>query len=106
MDINQMMKQAQQMQKKFQEAQAKAEEIEVDGTSGGGMVKATVSGKGKVKNISLDSKLVDPEETEMLEDLVVAAINDALDKKDEQTEKMMADVTGGIQMPPGMKMPF
>ena len=100
------MKQAQQMQKKFQEAQAKAEEIEVDGTSGGGMVKATVSGKGKVKNISLDSKLVDPEETEMLEDLVVAAINDALDKKDEQTEKMMADVTGGIQMPPGMKMPF
>ncbi len=105
-NIGQMMKQAQAMQQKLADMQAKIAEIEKDGQSGGGMVVATLNGKGEARRIKIDKSLADPGDIEMLEDLVVAAFNDAKKKIDEhvagETEKMM----GGLNLPPGMKLPF
>jgi len=106
MNINQIMKQAQQMQKKLQDSQKEIELIETEGTSGGGLVKIILTGKGAAKNISIDPSLIDPEDKEVLEDLVVAAINDAVTKSEEEKAKKMADATGGMQLPPGMNLPF
>ena len=101
-----MMKQAQEMQAKMQQMQEEMERAEVDGSSGGGMVTCTINGKGEMRRINIDKSLVDPEDKEVLEDLIVAAVNDAKGKADqkmrEETEKMM----GGMQLPPGMKLPF
>jgi len=106
MNIAQMMKQVQEMQGKMAEMQGRLAEAEVTGQSGGGMVVATMSGKGELRKIKIDPKLADPAEIEMLEDLIVAACNDAKAKAEAQvaseTEKMM----GGIQLPPGVKLPF
>lgn len=106
MNIQKMMKQAQQMQKKMEDAQAQLENLEIEGASGGGMVKITLTGKGIAKNISIDKEIVDPNDVEMLEDLIVAAINDAKNKIDNETSGAMNDAMGGISLPPGMKMPF
>ena len=106
MNINQLMKQAQQMQKKMEEAQKKVEELEVEGPAGGGMVKVIMNGKGIAKSISIDKTIIDPEDNEMLEDLVVAAINDAKSKIDEESGDILGEASGGLKMPPGMKMPF
>lgn len=106
MNINQLMKQAQQMQKKLAEAQSQIELLEVEGSSGGGMVKVTITGKGRLKNIAIDPKIIDANEKEMLEDLIVAAINDANDKKDASSENMMSGVAGGLNLPAGFKLPF
>ncbi len=106
MNINQLMKQAQQMQKKLVEAQSQVEELEVTGASGGGMVKITINGKGHAKSIEIASELINPNEKDILEDLIIAAINDANAKKEDEASKKMSELTGGLQLPPGFKMPF
>jgi DNA-binding YbaB/EbfC family protein len=106
MNIGQMMKQVQDMQAKMADMQGRLSAIDVTGQSGGGMVTAVMTAKGEMKKIKLDPKLLDPAEAEMLEDLIVAAINDAKQKSEAmvagETEKMM----GGLQLPPGVKLPF
>lgn len=106
MNIGQIMKQVQDMQAKMGQMQEKLGQIEVTGQSGGGMVQATVNGKGEMKKIKLDPKLVDPAEIEMLEDLIVAASNDAKAKMDEQVAAEGEKMMGGMKLPPGFKMPF
>lgn len=106
MNINQIMKQAQQMQKKLQESQKEIELLETEGTSGGGMVKITLTGKGTASNLTIDKSIIDPEDKEMLEDLIVAAINDAANKSEEEKAKKMSEVSGGMQLPPGLNLPF
>lgn len=106
MNINKMMKQAQEMQKRMQEAQSKLDELEVKGTSGGDMIAVTLTGKGDAKKIEIDSKLVDPDDVEVLEDLIIAAFNDAKKKVEDAANEEMSKVTGGMSLPPGMKLPF
>jgi len=105
-NIQQLMKQAQQMQSRMAEMQAKLAEVEMNGQSGGGMVSAVMNGKGELKKITLDKAAVDPDDIEMLEDLIIAAVADAKNKVEThiagETQKMM----GGLPMPPGMKLPF
>lgn len=101
-----MMKQAQQMQAKMAEMQAKLDQAEVEGKSGGGLVTVLVTGKGDLKKIKIDKSLADPEEVEVLEDLILAAFNDARGKVEAQMQAEMAQVTGGMKLPPGMKFPF
>ncbi len=105
-NLGQMMKQAQAMQARMQEMQAALERTEVTGAAGGGMVTVTVSGKGEVRRIKIDPKLIDPNEAAMLEDLIVAAVNDARAKAEQQMQAEMAKLTGGLQLPPGFKLPF
>jgi hypothetical protein len=105
-NIGNMMKQAQQLQKKMAEAQEKLGSIEVEGVSGGGMVKVTATAKGDIKRIKIDDTLMSKEEKEMTEDLIVAAINDAKQKGEAASQEEMKSVTGGIPLPPGMKLPF
>jgi DNA-binding YbaB/EbfC family protein len=101
-----LMKQASQMQAKMQEMQARLEAMEVEGESGAGMVRLTLTGRGEMKGVKIDPKLADPAEMEMLEDLIVAAHADAKRKLDAAAQEEMAKVTGGLQLPPGMKLPF
>ena len=105
-NLGQLMKQAQQMQQRMQEMQAQLDLVEMEGASGGGLVKITVNGKGDLKRISLDKSLMDPEETEVLEDLILAAFTDAKAKVENHVSSEMAKVTGGLKLPPGMKLPF
>lgn len=106
MNIQKMMKQAQEMQNKIATMQSKLEEEESEGSSGGGMVTVTMSGKGMVKKLHIDAKLVDPSEKEMLEDLIVAAFNDAKGKIETNMNEQMSKIAGGLGLPPGMKLPF
>lgn len=101
-----LMKQASQMQAKMQEMQAKMEAMEVEGAAGAGMVSVRLSGKGELKRVKIDPKLADPAEMEMLEDLIVAAHADAKRKIEAATAEEMQKLTGGLQLPPGMKLPF
>ncbi len=101
-----MMKQAQAMQAKMAEAQAELESLIVDGESGGGLVKLTLTAKGELKSIMIDPSLLKPEEREILEDLIVSAHAQARDKADEVMAEKMKAVTGGLQLPPGLKLPF
>ena len=105
-NLGQMMKQAQEMQAKMAELQARLEAVEVAGASGGGMVSVTVNGKGDLRTVKIDPKLVDPAEVEVLEDLIVAACNDAKAKVEARVAEEMAKLTGGLQLPPGLKLPF
>ena len=105
-NIGNMMKQAQQLQKKMSEAQEKLSSIEVEGVSGGGLVKVTATAKGEVKRIQLDESIMKPEEKEIIEDLIVAAINDAKQKGEIAAQEEMKNITGGLPLPPGMKLPF
>ena len=105
-NIGNMMKQAQQLQKKMAEAQEQLSSIEVEGVSGGGMVKVIATAKGEIKRILLDDSIMKPEEKEITEDLIVAAINDAKQKGEAAAQEKMKDITGGIPLPPGMKLPF
>lgn len=100
-----MMKQAQAMQKKMEEMQTKLAEEEITGSSGGGMVKVTLNGKFDMKKIELDKSLVVSEEKDILEDLIVAAYNDAKNKVDTHMAEGMKDVTGGLDLG-GLKLPF
>jgi DNA-binding YbaB/EbfC family protein len=105
-NIGQLMKQAQQMQAKMAEMQAQLEVVEMTGVAGGGMVQLTLNGKGDLKKIKIDKTLLDPEEIEVLEDLIVAAFNDARGKVSAHAEEEMQKLTGGLQLPGGMKLPF
>ena len=88
------------------EVQEKLNSIEVEGVSGGGMVKVLASAKGEIKRIMIDDSLMVKEEKEMTEDLIVAAINDAKQKGEAASQEEMKSVTGGLPLPPGMKLPF
>ena len=105
-NLSQMMKQAQAMQTKMADMQTELEEMEVTGSSGGGMVQVTLTGKGVMRGLKIDPSLVAPDDTEVLEDLIVAAHNDAKAKAEAATAEKMADLTGGLNLPPGMKLPF
>jgi DNA-binding YbaB/EbfC family protein len=104
-NIGNLMKQAQVMQERMQKAQAEVQTIEVVGESGGGMVKVTLTGGHQVKRVQIEPSVAS-EDREMLEDLLVAAFNDASHKVEVRTQEMMAAVTAGLQLPPGVKMPF
>jgi DNA-binding YbaB/EbfC family protein len=106
MNIQKMMKQAQEMQQKIADMQAKLEEEESEGSSGGGMVVVRLNGKGIMKKIAIDAKIIDPSEKEMLEDLIVAAFNDAKGKIEKTTNDEMSKIAGGLGLPSGMKLPF
>ena|SRR5688572_12316080 len=105
-NLSQMLKQAQEMQSKMAEMQTALDQIEATGQSGGGLVSVTVSGKGEMKKVKIDPKLADPNEVEVLEDLIVAAAKDAKSKADAQTAEQMSKLTGGLSLPPGFKLPF
>lgn len=105
MNIQGIMKQAQAMQKKMEEEQAKLAQEEVEGTSGGGMVKVILNGKFEMKQLHLDPSLVDKDESEVLEDLIVAAYNDAKNKVDAKMQDSMSAMTGGLNLG-GLKLPF
>jgi len=100
------MKKAQEMQKKMQEMQESLADLEVEGSSGGGVVKITMNCKNEVKKISLDPSIIKEDEKEVMEDLIVAALNDAKIKVEEKSQEKMKELTGGLGLPPGMKMPF
>jgi len=103
--LGNLMKQFQQMQAKMEELQAKLEEEEVEGTAGGGMVKCVVNGKQDLLTIAIDPEVVDPEDVEMLQDLIVAAVNQARQKAQELQAEQMSSLTGGMNIP-GMNLPF
>ncbi len=100
-----IMKQAQAMQEKMQRAQEEIARLEVTGEAGAGMVKVSMAGNHNVRRISIDDSLM-ADDKEMLEDLIAAAINDAVRRVEETSKERMASVTGGMQLPPGFKMPF
>ena len=105
-NLGAMMKQAQEMQAKMAEAQEKIEVMQVTGASGGGMVEVTLSGKGDMRQVQIDPSLLGGDDKEVLEDLIVAAHNDAKSKAEELVQEEMAKVTGGLNLPPGLKLPF
>jgi nucleoid-associated protein EbfC len=105
-NIGNMMKQAQQLQANMQRAQAEIAALEVTGEAGGGMAKVTMTGRHEVRHMSLDPSIVSSDDKDMLEDLVAAAVNDAVQKLERATQEKMASAMGGMQLPPGMKMPF
>lgn len=105
MNIQNLMKQAQSMQKKMEEEQKKLESEEFLGQSGGGMVKITLNGKFEMRKTEIDKVLIVPEESDILEDLITAAYNDAKRKIDAKTKDSMSSVTGGLNLG-GLKLPF
>lgn len=105
MNIQGIMKQAQMMQKRMEETQSKLAQQEVEGTSGAGMVKVVMNGKFETKKVSIDKSLLVAEEVDVLEDLLVAALNDAKNKADKLMEDGMKEVTGGMNLG-GLKLPF
>ena len=102
--IGNLMKQAQEMQKNMQAAQEEIAQMEVSGEAGGGMVKVTMTGKHELVKVEIDDSLMD--DKEMLEDLFAAAVNSAARRVEEVSQEKMGGLTGGMDMPPGMKMPF
>lgn len=105
MDINKLMKQASQMQEKMQAMQEQAANAEVTGESGAGLIKVVMNGRHDVRSVSLDDSLME-ESKEFLEDLLAAAVNDAVRKVEAQSKDAMSSMTGGIDLPPGFKLPF
>jgi DNA-binding YbaB/EbfC family protein len=104
-NIGNMMKQAQQLQANLQRAQAEIASMEVTGEAGGGMAKVVMTGKHEVKRVSLDPALIG-DDKEMLEDLIAAAINDAVQKVERTSQEKMSSLMGGMNLPPGLKLPF
>ena len=103
--LGNMMKQVQQMQAKMAELQAELENAEVEASSGGGMVKVVVNGKGDLKALTIEPEVVDKDDVEMLQDLIVAALNQAKEKVQELQQEQMAGLTGGLNIP-GLNLPF
>ncbi|MHB8920090.1 MAG: YbaB/EbfC family nucleoid-associated protein [Halothiobacillus sp.] len=103
--IGNLMKQAQQMQEKMQRMQEEVAKIEVTGESGGGVVKVTMTGKHEVRRINIDESLMS-DDKEMLEDLIAAAINDAVRRVEQNQQEKMSGITAGMNLPAGMKLPF
>ena len=106
MNLQKMMKQAQQMQAKLNEVQAQLAEEQQEGVSGGGLVKVTLNGKTEMKAIAIDASLLKEGEKEMLEDLIIAAFNDAKPKVEDSANEKMSSLAGGLGLPAGMKLPF
>eukprot|EP00767_Chilomastix_cuspidata_P000122 gnl/Chilomastix_cuspidata/10293.p1 GENE.gnl/Chilomastix_cuspidata/10293~~gnl/Chilomastix_cuspidata/10293.p1 ORF type:complete len:108 (-),score=4.20 gnl/Chilomastix_cuspidata/10293:87-410(-) len=98
-NMNQMMKQAQKLQAKMAKMQEEVGEKTVEATAGGGMVKVVANGKQQILSIDIEKEVVDPEDVEMLQDLVTAAVNDALNKSQEMVSKAMSQITGGMKIP-------
>ncbi len=105
-NFNNLLKQAQAVQASMQKAQAELASIEVTGEAGGGMVKVTLSGRHEAKRVQIEPAVLSGEDREMLEDLVTAAFNDAAHKLEAQVQEKMASLMSGVQLPPGVKMPF
>ena len=105
-NLGQMLRQAQELQGKMTEMQAQLERLEVVGQAGGGMVSVTLNGKGEMRKVDLDPAVIDPSDKEMLEDLIVAAYADAKSKVEVQMQEQMSELTGGMPLPEGFKMPF
>lgn len=105
-NMGEMMKQAKNMQAKLAEADARLETLETEGGAANGLIKITASGKGAIKAIKLDPSLLDPQEVEVLEDLLVAALRDVQTKVEALAAEEMNKATGGIKLPKGMKLPF
>lgn len=105
-NLGQMMQKAQEVQQRLGEMQATLAQAELHGQSGGGMVQITLSGKGEARKVKIDAKVVDPADTSMLEDLVMAAINDARAKVEAHVESETQKIMGGMILPPGVKLPF
>ena len=103
-DIMGLMKQAQAMQQKLQDAQAELGNVEVEGGAGGGAVTVKVTGKGELKAVNIDPSLMNPDEKEILEDLIVAAMNDARGKAERAAQERMESLTKGLPLPPGLKL--
>ena len=103
-DLFGMMKQVQQMQERAQRMQEELGQMEIGGEAGGGLVRVTLDGKGAMKGVRIDPTLMKPEETEILEDLIVAATADAKAKVETQMQSKMQDLTGGLPLPPGLKL--
>ncbi len=101
-----LMKQAQEMQSKMEEMQARLDATEVEGSSGAGMVRVRMTGRGELRGLSIDPKLADPAEMEMLQDLIIAAHQDAKAKIETMAQSEMQKATGGLNLPPGLKLPF
>ena len=104
MDLKKMMKQAQEMQGRLQQMQEDLAGLEVEGQSGGGLVKVTLNGKLEARRLRIDPGLMKPEETEILEDLIVAAFQDAKRKAETAAQAKMQEITGGLALPPGLKL--
>jgi DNA-binding YbaB/EbfC family protein len=105
-NLGNMLKQAQELQAKMADMQAKLSDVELDGSAGGGMVTVTLNGKGEVRRVKIDPALADPQEVEILEDLLVAAFNDAKAKVEVYVQEEMGRLTGGLNLPAGLKLPF
>ena len=105
-NLQEMMKQAGQFQARMAELQEELAKVEVTGSSGGGMVQVTLTGKAEARRVKIDPALADAGEIEVLEDLIVAAFNDAKAKVEAQMAEKMAELTGGLKLPPGMTLPF
>lgn len=105
-DFMGMMKKAEELQKKMQQMQEEAGNAVVEGRSGGGLVTVTLSGKGEMKRLSIDPSLFKEDDVEVLEDLIVTAHNEAKVKAEEMMQSKMAELTQGLPLPPGMKLPF
>jgi DNA-binding YbaB/EbfC family protein len=106
MDIMKMMQQAKQLQEQMATMQEQVGALRIEGTSGAGMVSVTLNGKGEMLALSVDPSLLKASEAEILEDLIVAAHNDAKGKADAAMQEKMQDMTGGLNLPAGMKLPF
>ena len=100
-----LMKQAQKMQEDMQKAQEEVANLEVEGQAGGGMVKVVMNGRHEIRKVTLDDSLMD-DDKEMIEDLLAAAVNDAVRRVEQQTQEKMSGVTAGLNLPGGMKLPF
>ena len=105
-NLGQMMKQAQQMQARMAELQAELANTEITGSSAGGMIEVTLTGKAEARKVKIDPSLAGADDVEVLEDLIVAAINDAKTKVDARMAEKMSELAGGLQLPPGMMPPF
>ena len=105
-NIGDLMKKAQKMQKDMADVQERLGDLTVEGSAGGGLVKTTVSGKGDLKTLKIDASLIDPNDIEVLEDLIIAAVNDGKNKAETLATEEMKKVTGGLKLPGGMSLPF
>ncbi len=105
-NLGNILKQAQNMQTRMAEIQEELQAMEIEGQSGAGMVRVTVSGKGEVRALHIDPAVVDKDEIGVLEDLIVAAVNDARGKAEEVSRERMGALTEGLPLPPGFKLPF
>jgi DNA-binding YbaB/EbfC family protein len=103
--IGNLMKQAQQMQANMQKLQEEVANMEVEGQAGGGLVKVTMTGRHDVKRVSIDDSILQ-DDKEMLEDLIAAAVNDAVRQVEKMSQDKMSSLTAGFNLPPGMKLPF